>query len=106
MRDLIDKHVQAHSNLAAEEAAKQQVRTETAPMLAQAANADQMPGTGMLGMEGGMPQDIQSQQVTMGEEMGGMPEPTPEAPMSGMEPGGAMTAGPNMMGGMIGPEGA
>jgi hypothetical protein len=106
MRDLIDKHVQAHSNLAAEEAAKQQARTEMAPMLAQAANADQMPGTGTLGMEGGMPQDIQSQQVTMGEEMGGMSEPAPEASLGGMEPGGAMTAGPDMMGGMIGPEGA
>lgn len=95
-RDLIDKHVQAHSNLAAEEAAKQQVRTETAPMLAQAANADQMPGTGTLGQEGGMPQDIQSQQATMGQEMGGNPA----------EAGQPMTPGPDMMGGMIGPEGA
>lgn len=94
-QQLIDKHVQAHSNLAAEEAAKQQVRSEAAPMLAQAANADQMPGTGMLGQEGAMPQDIQSQQVTMGQEMGGNPA----------EAGAPMTPGPDMMGGAIGPEG-
>jgi hypothetical protein len=65
-------------------------------MLAQAANADQMPGTGMLGAEGTNPQDIQSQQITMGEEMGGNPA----------EAGAPMTPGPEMMGGMLGPEGA
>jgi hypothetical protein len=88
----IDKHVQAHSNLAAEEAAKQQYRAQAAPMLAQAANADQMPGTGTLGGMP-MPQDAQSQQVTMGQDMGG-----------GAPPGGnPMMAGPDMMGGAITP---
>ena len=83
-KSLFDKHIQAHSNLAAEEAAKQQIRSQQAPMLAQAANADQMPGTGMLDQTLGQAEMPMPADGMMGAEMGGNPEPAPGNPMQEM----------------------
>lgn len=67
-RQLVDLHVQAHSTLAAEEAAQQQLKMQYAPMLAQAAQGTQPPGS-MLPQTQAMPPT-----GVAGAEMGGAPD--------------------------------
>lgn len=78
-RQMIDMHIQGHSTLAAEEAAMQQARMMAAPMLAQSAGANQMPGEGTLDAALGTPSGPPQQgagplDAQMGAEMGGNPE--------------------------------
>jgi len=68
-RGTLDQHVQAHMMYAAEEAAKQQFRMMNAPMLAQSAHQDQMPGSGTLEPQ---PMPMPADGV-MGAQMGGDP---------------------------------
>lgn len=86
-RHLVDLHVQAHSTLAAEEAARQ-IAKLSQPGLAQAAQAGQAPGSGMLeqmlgGMDpqaAGTPPGPQPVSAVMGARDGGNPdEPGPPA---------------------------
>jgi hypothetical protein len=87
VREQFDMHLQAHTMLAAEEAAMQTARMAMAPGLAMAANQRAMPGSGTLeappGFPGGPGQPSQGgpqqggpQPVdeTAGAEMGGNPE--------------------------------
>lgn len=81
-RLLIDMHVQAHSTLAAEEAAEQMLKQQFAPALAGAAQANQAPGSMR-----GFPQ-AQPESAMLGAEMGGDPNAeTPPQPSDLEEPG-------------------
>lgn len=72
IRNLVDMHVQAHSTLAAEEAAEQLLKQQFAPPLAQAAQASQPPGSMLPGMEGG----LAPESAVLGAREGGNPEET------------------------------
>lgn len=80
IRQLIDTHVQAHSTMAAEEAAQQAMKAQYAPPLAAAAQASQPPGSAM-------PPGSSSPQATLGASMGGTPEAGPSGPPSDQPPG-------------------
>lgn len=84
-RILVDMHVQAHSTLAAEEAAQQTLKMQFAPALGQAAQGTQPPGS-MRGFpqEGG----VQPESAMLGGLMGGDPgAETPPQPSDLEEPG-------------------
>lgn len=88
-RAMIDKHLLAHTVLAAEEAAIQYKRMMMAPNLAMAANERAMPGSGTLDQAlgaGAPPGGPQPLDETAGAEMGGNPdESMPQEQM--MNPG-------------------
>lgn len=64
IKSLIDKHVQAHSTMAAEEMAQQALKAQFAPPLAAAAQANQPPGSDV-------PVPSSSPAATLGAQMGG-----------------------------------
>mgnify|MGYP001608434134 CR=1 FL=1 len=83
-RSLVDMHVQAHSTLAAEEAANQLLKAQFAPALALAAQADQPPGSMIP------PAQPMGEPAVLGAQMGGTPQgpqgpPAPEAPKGPVE---------------------
>jgi hypothetical protein len=80
-RGLIDMHVQAHSTLAAEEAAEQLLKSQFAPSLAGAAQGTQPPGSALPGMDPmGQMGQVQPESATLGAREGGDPNETVEGP--------------------------
>lgn len=81
-RRLVDMHVQAHSTLAAEETANQMLKAQFAPGLAQAAQADQPPGSALP------PSQPMGEPSILGAQMGGGDgqTPAPEPPTPGPVP--------------------
>lgn len=86
-QQVLDQHVQAHSTMAAQEAAQQALKMQYAPALAAAAQAGQPPGSAM-------PPPSSSPQATMGASMGGSPDGGP-GPSSPLPPAGPATEIPS-----------
>ena len=85
---IIDQHVQAHSTMAAEEAAAQAMKQQFAPPLAGAAQANQPPGSAV-------PPDSSSPAAMLGAQMGGDTngggaQLPPAAPPTDMQPPGQL----------------
>ena len=86
-RNLVDLHVQAHSTLAAEEAAAQMLKMQYGPGLAEAAQVGQPPGSAIPGMMPGEPPGIANNMQRPGGIVNpGEGEPAPEAPGSPAAP--------------------
>jgi hypothetical protein len=86
---VLDKHVQAHSTMAAEEMGAQMLKMQHAPGLAEAAQANEPPGSAQ-------PPPTTTPQATMGAQMGGNANGGGAQPPGGdqMPPLGMPTLGP------------